>query len=87
MPLWAMVWQLFIGSNDHPSWMSQGKVLLSVVGLSTIVLELWMIVEAVRMFPKVKGVFQEDSVFLQSGRSPNASLRLNEEGAADRAES
>ena len=87
MPLWAMVWQLFIGSDDHPSWMSQGKVLLSVVGLSTIVLELWMIVEAVRLFPKVKGVFQEDSAFLQSGRSPSASLSLNEKGATDRAES
>lgn len=80
MPLWAMVWQLFIGSGDHPSWVSQGKILLSVVGLSTIVLELWMIVEAVRLFPKVKGVFQEDSAFLQSERS--ASLRLNKEGTS-----
>ena len=88
MPLWAMVWQLFIGSSDHPSWMSQGKVLLIVVGLSTIVLELWMIVEAVRLFPKVKGVFREDLDFLRSsGRSSGASLRLSEEGAADRAES
>lgn len=84
-PLWAMIWQLFIGSGDHPSWVSQGKILLSVVGLSTIVLELWMIVEAVRLFPKVKGVFQKDSAFLRGGRG--ASLPPNKEGAIDRAES
>ncbi|MCS1411855.1 MAG: Carbon starvation protein A [Verrucomicrobia subdivision 3 bacterium] len=67
MPFWAMVWQVFIGSSDNSSWVSQGKVLLSAIGLATILLELWMIVEAVRMFPKVKGVIEETAMGLDGG--------------------
>ncbi len=84
MPLWAMVWKLFIGSSDHPSWVGEGKVLLSAIGLATIFLELWMVVEAVRMFPKVKGVIEEGLASRHSNRSGSA---LDwEEGAAERAE-
>ncbi len=62
MPFWAMIWQLFVGSPDNPSWVSQGKVLLSAIGIATILLEIWMVVEAVRMFPKVKGVVEENAL-------------------------
>ena len=62
MPFWAMFWQLFVGSEDNPSWVSQGKVLLSSIGIATILLEIWMIIEAVRMFPKVKGVVEENAL-------------------------
>jgi carbon starvation protein len=72
MPFWAMIWQLFVGSPDNPSWVSQGKVLLSSIGIATILLEVWMIVEAVRMFPKVKGVIEDNALDLEgtSGADP-----------------
>lgn len=66
MPVWAMLWQLFIGGPDSPSWVSQGKWTLAAIGLATIALEIWMIVEAVLMFPRVKGVLEANA--LDSGR-------------------
>ena len=72
MPFWAMIWQLFIGSEDNPSWVSQGKILLSSIGIATILLEVWMVVEALRMFPKVKGVIEKDALDLE-GTAESAS--------------
>jgi carbon starvation protein len=62
MPVWAMVWQLFVGGADNPSWISQGKWTLVAIGVITIVLELWMIVEAALMFPRVKGVLEQNAL-------------------------
>lgn len=64
MPMWAMVWQLFLGGADSPSWISQGKWTLVGIGLATIVLEIWMIVEAALMFPRVKGVLETNALDL-----------------------
>lgn len=61
MPLWAMSWQLFIGGADSPSWISQGKWTLVAIGLTTIVLEVWMIGEAALMFPRAKGVLERNA--------------------------
>jgi len=58
MPLWAMIWQVFIGSGGSPSWVSQGRWTLVAIGLTTIILELWMIVEAFILFPRVKGMIE-----------------------------
>ena len=58
MPLWAMVWQVFLGSGGSPSWVNQERWTLVVVGLATIGLEVWMIIEALIMFPRVKGVLE-----------------------------
>lgn len=58
MPLWAMTWQLFIGSESHPSWFGAGNWILVTIGMATILLEIWMIVEALRLFPIVKGVVE-----------------------------
>ncbi|HEY0946253.1 MAG TPA: carbon starvation protein A [Opitutaceae bacterium] len=58
MPPWAMLWQVFVGGADHPSWWSQGNWLLVSVALITLALEAWMIVEAVKLFPRVKGVIE-----------------------------
>ena len=72
MPFWAMIWQLFIGSTDNPSWVSQGKVLLPAIGLATILLEVWMVIEAIRMFPSVKGVIEENALDLKGASSMDA---------------
>jgi carbon starvation protein len=62
MPLWAMVWQLFVGGADNPSWIRQEKWALVGIALATIVLEAWMIGEALWMFPRVKGVLEQNAL-------------------------
>jgi len=62
MPLWAMLWQVFVGGPDNPSWFSQGNWMLVSFALVTLVLEVWMIIEAVRLFPRVKGVIEDNAV-------------------------
>ena len=59
MPFWAMLQQVFFGYAGQPSWWSQGKALLCGIGLATMVLEIWMIVEAVRLFPGIRQVIDE----------------------------
>jgi len=58
MPMWAMVVQLFVGSEGNPSWVSQEKWLLVGIGLATMILEVWMIIEAIRLFPRARGVLE-----------------------------
>ena len=62
MPMWAMIWQLFVGEADNPSWFSQQKWTLVAIGLATILLEIWMIAEALLMFPRVKGVMEANAL-------------------------
>jgi carbon starvation protein len=60
MPMWAMIHQLFVS----PGWLVADKpdYLLGGIGLATIVLEIWMIIEALRLFPKAKGVIEENAL-------------------------
>jgi len=60
MPFWAMIHQLFVA----PGWLvaEQPNYLLGGIGLATIALEIWMIVEAVKLFPRVKGVIEENAL-------------------------
>lgn len=64
MPMWAMIHQLF----SSPGWLVGDKpdYLLGGIGLAAIVLEIWMIIEAVRLFPKAKGVLEENALDQQS---------------------
>jgi carbon starvation protein len=62
MPMWAMGWQVFVGGPGNPSWLSQGNWLLVSIAIITLVLEVWMIVEAIRLFPRAKGVIEENAV-------------------------
>jgi carbon starvation protein len=71
MPMWAMVVQLFIGNLDNPSWVSQEKWLLVGIGLATMILEIWMILEAVRLFPSAKGVLEIRAHPLPSAAVPD----------------
>jgi carbon starvation protein len=62
MPMWAMIWQIFVGTLDNPSWYSQGKWVLVGIGGATLLLEIWMIWEAVRLFPRAKGALEENAM-------------------------
>ena len=46
MPMWAMIMQAFFGTASIESWLSQERWLLLVMAVATVVLELWIIVEA-----------------------------------------
>jgi hypothetical protein len=62
MPAWAMFHQLFIGYPDLPRWWGGSNWMLTAIALGTIVLEVWMVVEAVRLFPRAKGVLEIGSL-------------------------
>ncbi len=51
LPVWAMV-------SDLGNWWSKGQYLLSIVAGLVVALELWMIAEAILLWPKVKGVLE-----------------------------
>jgi carbon starvation protein len=55
MPIWAMSLQLFSGEQ---SWIKTGNWLVVSIGFATIALEIWMIVEAFLLVPKVKGLLE-----------------------------
>ena len=58
MPMWAMIWQTFFGSAGNPSWISEGQWTLVAIALATLALEVGMIVEAILLFPKARGVVE-----------------------------
>jgi len=60
MPIWAMTYQLFFA----PGWLIAEKpnMLLGSIGLATIGLEIWMIIEAIKLFPKAKGILEENAL-------------------------
>mgnify|MGYP002876374205 FL=1 len=59
-PVWAMYHQLFLS----PGWLvgETPDYLLGGIGLATIALEAWMLIEAFRLFPKAKGVLEPELV-------------------------
>ena len=59
MPLWAMTVQVFIGTEVTESWVAQENWLLVGIGIASLALELWMIVEALILLPKVKGLMEK----------------------------
>ncbi len=62
MPAWAMVWQIFVQApGQETSWLQDGNWILLSIGLLTIALQIWMMVEAIRLFPRVKGVVEEQT--------------------------
>jgi carbon starvation protein len=62
MPMWAMLWQVFIGGTGNPSWLSQGNWLLVSVAMITVLLEVWMIIEAIKVFPRAKGIIEQNAI-------------------------
>lgn len=60
MPMWAMIWNLFIGNESNPSWLHQNNWVLIFIGIATIALEIWMIIEAIIMYPKIHNQLETD---------------------------
>ena len=58
MPAWALGWSLF---NAESGWLIGPKpnYLLTTIGLMVMALQVWMVLEAVWMWPRAKGVLEE----------------------------
>lgn len=57
MPGWALVWQLF---NESTGWCRTGdKPMLAIIGLVTFGLQIWMVIEAIIVWPRARGILEE----------------------------
>ncbi|MBG81340.1 MAG: carbon starvation protein A [Phycisphaerae bacterium] len=56
IPMWAMIDQIFTNRGGDSAWWDQGRWELVAMGLATCVLEIWMIIEAILLFPRTKGL-------------------------------
>ncbi len=56
MPAWAMLWQMF---NSESGWYHKEQTHLLWTGFAILGIQLWMIVEALLLLPRVKGVVEE----------------------------
>ena len=61
MPAWAMLLQL-------PQWLQADSRnwTVIVIGIATLALEVWMVIEAVLLWPKVRGVMEESLPLLST---------------------
>ena len=72
VPFCAMLHQMFNGTNEwwlgpKPGWWQNGQYHLVVAGVIICALEIWMVAEAVRMWPAVKGVLETELPPIQRG--------------------
>jgi carbon starvation protein len=56
MPAWAMLWQMF---NSESGWYHKEQTHLLWTGFAILGIQLWMIIEALLLLPRVKGVVEE----------------------------
>jgi len=57
IPVWALLWKMF---NPESGWWGRSDYLLLGIGLATVLLQIWMVVEALLMIPRARGVLEED---------------------------
>lgn len=55
LPGWALGWSIF------NQWLPNESYLLIAVGIGTLILEAWMIIEALLLLPRVKGINETDA--------------------------
>ncbi|QDV34493.1 carbon starvation CstA family protein [Tautonia plasticadhaerens] len=79
LPAWAMLWQIFIDApGAGGSWLADRQWVLLGIGLATIVLEAWLVVEAALLWPRVRGVLEQ----LVAPEPASLSRRIEPEPAA-----
>jgi carbon starvation protein len=67
MPAWAMLAEL-------PKWWESGRMVLVGIAVSTLVLEVWMIIEGLLMFPRVRNVLEQNA--LDAASAPSRGLEV-----------
>ncbi len=71
MPIWALGWQLF---NPDNGWWKTENYLLFSIGAATMLLQVWMVIEAIIAWPRAKGVLEEMLPPLPSRSSRHSSV-------------
>ena len=56
LPAWAMLWNMF---NSASGWWPRERMLLFWTGAAILAIQAWMIVEALLLLPRVRGVLEE----------------------------
>ncbi|MGB2498924.1 MAG: carbon starvation protein A [Mariniblastus sp.] len=56
LPAWALLWQLFNAQSGW--WWSSNKYLVAIIGTITLTLQVWMVIEALLIWPKAKGILE-----------------------------
>ena len=70
LPAWALCWQLFNQTNGW-FWNFGEQTLLACVGLTTLGLQIWMVCEAIMVWPTAKGVLEEKLPPLSKKTNPD----------------
>ncbi len=50
IPGWALAAQVFTGTGADDAWIAQERWLLVTIGLATLALEAWMVIEAILLW-------------------------------------
>ncbi len=79
MPAWAMILQLFHGMGAEPAWLfaPNKNWVLIFIAMATLVLEAWMIIEAVLLWPRVHGVLE---TAMEPAEAPSATFNVQSAG-------
>ena len=56
LPVWALLWQMF---HPESGWLPQGQYLLFGIGLATLALQVWMVIEALLVIPRARNVLEQ----------------------------
>ena len=59
IPMWAMIEQIFTNRGGDDAWWDQERWMLVGIGLATVALEVWMIIEGLLLFPKARGLAEQ----------------------------
>jgi carbon starvation protein len=61
VPAASLVWQVFVSDGSRPAWLLQDNPNwpLIAASLAALVLQAWLVVEALLLWPKVRGVLEE----------------------------
>lgn len=73
MPIWAMSIEIFRGYDNQGGWIARGDWLLAGIGLVSILLEVWMIVEALLLYKRIQGVIEPEAPLPAHARTHTAS--------------
>lgn len=70
LPAYAMAVQVFVDADGKGrSWIEQGQWLLAGFGIATLLLEFWMVKEAIRIWPKARGILEENPASLDASEA------------------
>ena len=60
LPAWALCYQLFVKAlGQNESWLAGQDWMLAGFGIASLIIEIWMIIEAIRIWPRIGGLIEQ----------------------------